>query len=107
MATKNRYSGYKLNLRQVLKDIRTMEKNQKLKREGKLGVLLTLEDVARKHGATREAINYLRKKYVQQIQSEEDDLSGDDLSEREGSPEGVGTGSDVESKDNPEVGEAN
>lgn len=84
-----------------------MEKNQKLKREGKLGVLLTLEDVARKHGATREAINYLRKKYVQQIQSEEDDLSGDDLSEREGSPEGVGTGSDVESKDNPEVGEAN
>lgn len=76
MATKNRYSGYKLDYRKVLKDIRTMEKNQKLRKEGKLGILLTLDDVAKKHGATREAINYLRKKYSknEQISSEDNGI---------------------------------
>lgn len=81
---KSRYSGWKLDLRQVLRDIKTMERNQKLKKEGKLGILFTLDDVARKHNSTREAINYLRKRYKhEQISSEEDSLSRDKDKQKE------------------------
>ena len=86
-----------------------MQKNRKLKKEGKLGILLTLSDVAAKHGVTKEAINYLRKRYYkdEQVSSKNNRIQQGKISVSERSTESLGTRSDAKVEDDPKVGKTN